>query len=38
MNDCCRVEEKYWIYCGPCDEEVEPRATEEEAVAFEENI
>lgn len=38
MNDCCGVEEKYWIYRAPYDEEVEPRATKEEAVAFEENI
>lgn len=37
-NDCCSVEEKYWIYRAPCVEEVEPRGTEEEAVAFEENI
>lgn len=38
MNYCCTVEEKYWIYRAPCDEEVEPRAIEEEAVAFEESI
>ena len=38
MNDCCSVKEKYWIYRAPCDEEVEPLATKEGAVAFEENI
>ena len=32
------VKEKYWIYRAPCDEEVEPGAAEEEAVAFEENV
>ena len=38
MNDCCRDEVKYWIYRAPCDKELKPRATEEVAVTFEENI
>lgn len=37
MDDSCNIEKKYWTFHTPYDE-VEPNATEEEAVTYEDGL